>query len=198
MHVCVSLARTHTIMCVRVSFTTFPVCVFACVFCVCLCASLSLPPPSLSLRPPHSPFVGLQVAMCVTLPSHGMADEMDRNSSAHVKMAGEGEMTPLICQNAFPHVTLWTAEQVICVEVWMKGVEVCCSVLQCVAVCCSVLPCVSTHCNTCSFMNSGAGHVCCSVLQCVAVSCSVLQCGCFWKTPPSPTPWAMTTAARRM
>jgi len=32
--------------------------------------------------------------------------------------------------------------------------QVCCSVLQCVAVCCSVLQCVA---------------VCCSVLQCVAV-----------------------------
>ena len=33
--------------------------------------------------------------------------------------------------------------------------QVCCSVLQCVAVCCSVLQCVA---------------VCCDVLQCVAVS----------------------------
>ena len=38
------------------------------------------------------------------------------------------------------------------------GVEVCCSVLQCVAVCCSVLQCFA---------------VCCSVLQCFAVCCSL-------------------------
>ena len=39
--------------------------------------------------------------------------------------------------------------------------DMCCSVLQCVAACCSVLQCVA---------------VCCSVLQCVAACCSVLQC----------------------
>ena len=40
-------------------------------------------------------------------------------------------------------------------------VQMCASVLQCVAVCCSVIQCDA---------------VCCSVLQCVAVCCSVLQC----------------------
>jgi len=42
----------------------------------------------------------------------------------------------------------------------LKGVAVCCSVLQCVAVCCSVLHCVA---------------VCCSVLRCVA-ACSSETC----------------------
>ena len=36
-------------------------------------------------------------------------------------------------------------------------VEVCCSVLQCVAVCCSVLQCVAVCCSVCA--------VCCSVLS---------------------------------
>ena len=40
-------------------------------------------------------------------------------------------------------------------------IDLCCSVLQCVAVCCRVVQCVA---------------VCCSVLQCVAVCCNVLQC----------------------
>jgi len=39
--------------------------------------------------------------------------------------------------------------------------QVCCSILQCVAVCYCVLQCVAA---------------CCSMLQCVAVCCSVLQC----------------------
>ena len=67
--------------------------------------------------------------------------------------------------------------------------NLCCSVLQCVAVCCSVLQCVAVRCSAlqcvvvccmlqcvacCSVLQSVA--VCCSVLQCVAVCCSVLQC----------------------
>jgi len=51
-----------------------------------------------------------------------------------------------------------------CRETSGMRVEVCCSVLQCVAVCCSVLQWVA------------AFAVCCSVLQCFAVFCSVLQC----------------------
>ena len=57
-------------------------------------------------------------------------------------------------------------------------IEVCCSVLQCVAVCCSVLQCVavSLQCVAvcCSVLQCVA--VCCGELQRVAVCCSVLQC----------------------
>ena len=53
---------------------------------------------------------------------------------------------------------LWCVA-VLCCVLWC--VVVCCSVVQCVAVLCSVLWCVA---------------VCFSVFQCVAVCCSVLQC----------------------
>jgi len=55
-----------------------------------------------------------------------------------------------------------------------RCVEVCCSVLQCVAVCCTgVLHCVALCCSVLQWCVA----VCCSgVLQCVAVvCCSVLQ-----------------------
>jgi len=67
-------------------------------------------------------------------------------------------------------------------------IEVCCSVLQCVAVFYSVLQCVAMCCNvlqcvavcwtrSCASTSSlRCVAVCCSVLQCVAVCCSVLQC----------------------
>jgi len=76
----------------------------------------------------------------------------------------------------------------------VRGVAVCCSVLQCVAVCCSVLQCAAVCCSVlhvvvvyyaadvCRGSSFAAGRrwlsrmVCCSVLQCVAVCCSVLQC----------------------
>ena len=75
----------------------------------------------------------------------------------------------------------------------VRGVAVCCSVLQCVAVCCSVLQCAALCCMLlwCIMLQMCAvGHllprgddgsqewcvaVCCSVLQCVAVCCSVLR-----------------------
>jgi len=44
-----------------------------------------------------------------------------------------------------------------------QQMEVCCSVLQCVAVCCSVLQCVAVCCSGCS------------LLQYIAVRCSTLQ-----------------------
>ena len=50
-------------------------------------------------------------------------------------------------------------------------VEVCCSVLQCVAECCRVSQCVEVCCNVLECVG-----VCWSVLECVAVRCSVLQC----------------------
>ena len=54
-------------------------------------------------------------------------------------------------------------------------VQLCCSVLQCVAVCCSVLRCVAVCCSVLQCV-AVCVAVCCSVLQCVAVCCSVLQC----------------------
>jgi len=52
-----------------------------------------------------------------------------------------------------------------------QSLNVCCSVMQCVAVCCSVLLCVVVCCSVLQCVAE-----CCSVLQCVAVCCSVLQC----------------------
>ena len=59
--------------------------------------------------------------------------------------------------------------------------QVCCSVLQCVAVCCSVLQrgadadvYADKQMPLASVLQCVA--VCCSVLQCVAVCCCVLQC----------------------
>jgi len=79
-----------------------------------------------------------------------------------------------------------------------QGLQVCCSVLQCVAVCCSVLQCAIVCCSASHFPHSprlshfqgrtgAAGVMQCVVvgwLQCVAVCCSelfavycsVLQC----------------------
>ena len=58
--------------------------------------------------------------------------------------------------------------------------QICCSVLQCVAVCCSVLQCVAACCKDLlcvavrfSVLQGVAG--CCCVLQRVAACCSVLQ-----------------------
>jgi len=51
------------------------------------------------------------------------------------------------------------------------ALNLCCSVLQCVAVCCSVLQCAAVCCSALQCV-----AVCCSVLQCVAVCCRVLQC----------------------
>ena len=56
--------------------------------------------------------------------------------------------------------------------------QVCCSVLQCVAVCCRVMHYVAVCCSVlqCLRQVTYKCAVCCSVLQCVAVCCIVLQC----------------------
>jgi len=63
----------------------------------------------------------------------------------------------------------------------LQCVAVCCSALQCVAVCCTVLQCGAVCCSSlkcvavcCRSLQCAA--VCCSVLQCVTVYCSALQC----------------------
>ena len=58
--------------------------------------------------------------------------------------------------------------------------EVCCSVLRCVAVCCSVLQCVAVccsalRCNKSQKMRVVGDSTWCMVLQRVAVCCDVLQ-----------------------
>jgi len=93
-------------------------------------------------------------------------------------------------------------------------VNVCCSVLQCVAVCCSVLQCVAACCSVfqsvavCSSVLRGGAwlimkhaqksalwlfyvvNVCCSVWQCAAVCCSVLQGGA-WRIMKHAQKWAV-------
>ena len=60
-------------------------------------------------------------------------------------------------------------------------VEVCCSVLQCVALCCSVLQCgLYPNWHPLPAYPSLLIAVCCSVVQCVAVWCSVMQCIAVW------------------
>jgi len=97
---------------------------------------------------------------------------------------------------------MWHAEFVThYVKSTHDALEVCCSVLQCVAVCRDTLQRTATHCNTrqhtathgntlqhTSSASSGSHDwgdmwsvlqcvvVCCSVQQCVAVRCSALQC----------------------
>ena len=84
-----------------------------------------------------------------------------------------------ICAHTYTFTHSLHARTRTCIHVsvsmcWAVGrgvVQVCCSVLQCVAVCCRVLQCVA---ECCSVLQCVA--VCCSVLQCVAVCCSMLQC----------------------
>ena len=58
----------------------------------------------------------------------------------------------------------------------MKMLQVCRSVLQCVAVCCGVLQCVAKESMTGSMKVLQCVAVCCCILQCAAVCCSNLQC----------------------
>jgi len=55
-----------------------------------------------------------------------------------------------------------------------SGLQVCCSVLQCVAVCCSVLRCVAVCCGVLLQLAAGS-TMCCSELWSVAACCSMLQ-----------------------
>jgi len=55
-----------------------------------------------------------------------------------------------------------TLEEGKCAAACYSVIQMCCSVLQCVAVCCSVLQCIA---------------VCCSVLQWVAVCCLLFYKG---------------------
>ena len=82
-------------------------------------------------------------------------DENDERKTAHARKS--------------PPVTQ-AIEVDVCGSV-MQCIAVCCSVLQCAAVCCSVLLCAAVYCVV-----SQCAAVCCSVLQCAAVCCSVLQC----------------------
>ena len=78
-----------------------------------------------------------------------------------------------------------STEMQVCCSV-LQCVAVCCSVLQYVAVCCSVLQCVAECCSFLKNAKKGSGTIrqrckrvavcCCSVLQGVAGCCSVLQC----------------------
>jgi len=68
----------------------------------------------------------------------------------------------------------------------LQCVAVCCSEMLCDAVCCSVLQCVVLCCSEHSLLLVLGAHgtgamlqcvvLCCSVLQCVAVRCCAMQC----------------------
>jgi len=68
----------------------------------------------------------------------------------------------------------YAASLQICCSV-LQCIAVCCSVLQCVAVCYSVLQCVAVCWRSSLISRKTTMCVVCSVLQCVAVCCSVFQ-----------------------
>jgi len=103
---------------------------------------------------------------------------------------GISNVTVCVKKQVTPGATIRTWDACVSFESESAALEVCCSVLQCVAVCCSVLQCVVVCCIVlqcvaacCIVLQCVALHgtvlqcnaVCCSVLQCVAVCCSVLQ-----------------------
>jgi len=136
------------------------------------------------------------------------SDHMDLNvlaktvkicvSSSHVSMY---KNLSLYVHTMYRTATIWTRifwrkQSSICIsssttQRGHKILEVCCSVLQCVAVFCGVLQCVAVCCSVLHevfsycvclfrrpFVDAGFQRrvaVCCRVLQCVAVCCSVLQ-----------------------
>ena len=70
-------------------------------------------------------------------------------------------------------MSLFSADQ-LCHDL-SQSLQVCFSVLQCVAVCCTCLPYLF-HCNCTRATPQLVRLCCCSMLQCVVVRCSVLHC----------------------
>ena len=60
-------------------------------------------------------------------------------------------------------------------QLYWRVLQMCCSVLQCIAVCCSVLQFVVVRCSVLQCV-AVCCSVCCKVLQCTAECCNVLQC----------------------